>query len=76
MVRNDGDLHLNLAASEVVLLKRPAAELRNRPIVDDAYEGVQQQPREAPTVLPSGTQPTVLFEGAMGIVVHLRTTET
>jgi hypothetical protein len=38
-------------------------------------EGVQQQPGEARTVLPAGMQPTVLSEGAMGIVVHLQTTE-
>jgi hypothetical protein len=38
-------------------------------------EGVQQQPGEARTVLPAGMQSTVLSEGAMGIVVHLQTTE-
>jgi hypothetical protein len=75
-LRVDGDLHPNLAARQVVLLKRPTAVLTNQPFVADVNKGVQQQSGEAWVVSPRGTQPTILFEGVVGIVAHLRTMET
>jgi hypothetical protein len=54
-----------------MLPKQPAVVHGNRPIIADVNEGVQQQPGKGRLVSPHGTQPTVLSEGSVGMVIHL-----
>jgi hypothetical protein len=71
------DLHSNLSANQSLCLVGPTAILGEQPAVAKVHERAQQYPGKTWSVSAHGTQPTILTEGAAGVVihVHLRTVE-